>query len=176
MCEQSTLLCSQTELSELQGLNISLSSASSKVKIAGTDGEAVFSGHTLADTDTIASRAVVTPTHRSQFAVGTRLLGPAFSAAVSIVDAKHSVPAKAASSNAKAINTAIGSLKPVAIPQLGRLPPINQAEKMTGFFTPTGGAAGGPAAPAADPLTGGKKSSKKPKSAKKEKRKRKSGV
>jgi len=85
-------------------------------------------------------RLAVTPDKRSDFPSGARLLAPTFSSHMVLSSARHEECTTNLASRVPAVPvaTAIGSLDPVAVPQLGRLPSIAQASHMKGYFTPAG--------------------------------------
>ena len=145
------------ELKSLQGSKVSLPASgqgTGSVRGPGKKARPLFSVVASALPATHNARAAVTPAKRSDFPPGTRLLAPPLSASLILSVPDAAVPGAQA---AEAVGSAMGSLKPAAVPQLGRLAPIPQAPSLPGYFTPPGSSgAGVQEAPAgAEPVRGG---------------------
>lgn len=175
----------QMDLASFEGAKLKLPAqgGSSGTLDAGSKGKFTVSAP-LSD-ESANMRLAVTPDKRSDYPSGARLLAPTFGAHVVISSAQHEACAANLSKvPAVPVATAIGSLDPVAVPQLGRLPSIAQATHMKGYFTPAGSSADpapaaasassadSGAAPASAAPSSAAKTDKKDKKARKEKKKK----
>ncbi len=135
----STPFCIQVDISVFDGASIELPAASGGNGTLDAGNKGKFSVSAPAHDESTNMRLAVTPDKRSDFASGARLLAPVFSSHMVVSSSKHEVcRGNSSQVTAVPVATAIGSLDPVAVPQLGRLPSIAQASHMRGYFTPAG--------------------------------------